>query len=418
MVNLPEQLFVDRLTSGYQYFWHTDEVCLRIERLSKNGHGGLWGEISVFKPANTPVISPARIDLLDRRHRIRDIEVKAKAAYRLHPIIPECQLTIAYGMGGSGKSVLACLLAVMIQDGIPLGHLTPVPGNVLYLDYEADRGTVKSRIDALRAYFRAGCDPDTDMRYRRSGLPMLEDYEAISDIVIREKIDTVIVDGFGYAIGGDTQKEDRVISTANIIRRLGVTVVVIDHEAKLAGSTGPYGSVYKYNAGRFIFHVESEKDGDILRLGLQNTKMNAGKLLAPPGIEFEFVNASNDTDQLIELKARLIDASTMLVMNEKLPRWQQIRGLLLSEGQLSVAEIASALEDNQHAVRSELSRNNKIFEKLLGKKGVLKVCNRKQRMNNFCNRKIQQMQKVDIPLQGHIHNNILPFSFKVGAGRV
>jgi hypothetical protein len=178
VVNLPEQLFIDRLTSGYQYFWHTDEVCLRIERLSKNGHGGLWGEISVFKPANIPVISPARIDLLDRRHRInlaldlsktyldkaiawdgyietaaldairqyragepailiRDIEVeaKAKAAYRLHPIIPECQLTIAYGMGGSGKSVLACLLAVMIQDGIPLGHLTPVPGNVLYLDY-------------------------------------------------------------------------------------------------------------------------------------------------------------------------------------------------------------------------------------------------------------------------------------------
>lgn len=413
-----DNLFIDQLSTGYQYHYWREGVVIRVERIGRNGHGSLWGELSVERPANTPLLTAAKIELLNRKSRldlgrdiiksraptdefvnyelmveeavtdairkyragepavlIRDIKVEQKTSYRLYPLIPERQLTIIYGKGGGGKSCLACLFAVMIQDGIPLAHLSPNPGNVLYLDYEADASTLKSRIDAMRLYFQAGADADTDIRYRRSGLPLVEDFDAVSDIVIKNGIEAVIVDGFGYCISGDTQKEERVLQTVGLMRQLGVTLIVIDHEAKLqeGGSTGPFGSVYKYNAGRSIFHIESEKDGDILRIGLQHVKMNSGKLLEPLAFELEFVNATNDPDRLLEIKTQLIDASTMAAMYDKLARWQRIKDLLLTEGEMTIKDIASALSDQENTIRAEVNRCKNVFIKTANKKWGVKL---------------------------------------------
>lgn len=302
---------------------------------------------------------------------IRNIPI-TDTSYQLYNLIQAGQLTNIYGKPGSGKSILALFLAILIHDGLCFEDiLIPTPGNCLYLDYEADEQTVKERIDALRSGLGIALDDNKpDILYRQTSTPIVEDIGTIIELTADHDIDCVIVDGYGYAIGGDSQKEDRVIQSINALRSLRRTVILVDHDAKTGDTETPYGSTYKVAGARDLYYVRSNPGDNTLQVGIVHKKRNRGQKLQPFALEFEFIG---DTERPDKIEVRKTSIDNIPDMGSSVPRWLRIKRLLVDEAPLTIKEIAEQLEDNVGSIRAELNSHKDIFIKLEGKKWGVRV---------------------------------------------
>lgn len=393
------------------FHWPDINVHMVIKRISENGrYRAIHGEVTVSTPETHPILTDVNVCLTDYKDRqsfifnlvklmpvrfgqpwddivngafstaiewyrkgeqvvkIRDIATDTKIFYRLHPLIPEKQLSLIYGKGGGGKSTLACLFAVLIQDCIADINLTPTPGNVLYLDYEQDRSVIAKRINAIRRGIGEPPDSEDDILYRRCNLPLAEDAPNIRELIDQHSIAAVIIDGFGYAIGGDTQKEDRVIQTANAIRSLDITAIAIDHESKTSDGETPFGSIYKYNAARSIFYLKSSQDENTLQIALIHKKMNDGRLLSPLAYEFTYQVNQDNPEIIDKILTRVINPENVPGLSDSMPQWLKIKELLLTDGAMTMRDIADTTGIPYDHVKAYLNRYDKIFIKLEYKK--------------------------------------------------
>ena len=82
-----------------------------------------------------------------------DSKASEDTEFRLWPYLQERQPTIVYGLGDSGKSYFACLVGFLIATGREHLGMKPQQGNVAYLDYEGDEGTIKKRLRMVAAGF-------------------------------------------------------------------------------------------------------------------------------------------------------------------------------------------------------------------------------------------------------------------------
>ena len=214
-------------------------------------------------------------------------------SYALDPVAPRGEPTILFAPGGTGKSYLSLALALSVQLGreIVPGIPPAMTGPVLYLDWETNAKTVKTRIRKIAG--GSGFDPPR-IAYRRCTAPLADDAEQLSTEIAKRGIVLVVIDSAGAAIGSQGEYGDAnegALRFFEAIRVLGsdLTVLVIDHVAKPGPvrkgqqpTSNPYGSVYKTNAARSVWRLDEAGRGeDDVTCSLRHTKVNDSKMYRP-----------------------------------------------------------------------------------------------------------------------------------------
>lgn len=266
-------------TPGFDIDWagHLELLVLRVITAEKEG---------------SPIIEVGDLPVVERT-----------ATYTVEPLVRKNAVSLLYGPGGSGKSLLALACAMSVAAGreIVPGMPPSVKGPVLYLDWETDHDTVNERM----AYIAAGHDfPRPRLYYRRCNRPIAQDAESLGSTIAELGIKFVVVDSAAMAMGAGNEHSDAadsVLTLFDALRVLGVTVQLVDHVSKtemsVSGKTRgkmPYGSIYKVNLARSAWEVRNtaEAGDEGTSMTLVHTKSNDSAIHSPVGLVVEFGNRS------------------------------------------------------------------------------------------------------------------------------
>jgi hypothetical protein len=281
--------------------------------------------------------------------------------YRLWPICPEAMPAIIFGEGGTGKSFLALLAAILVQSGRRAVGLRPAQGNVLYLDYETSAETQNERVKAICAGLNL---PETTINYRYCFHPLAEDIETIQDMVAEKQVSFLVVDSLGPACGGDPNEAELAIRMFNALRELHVTSLLIDHVAKNlqdGQKASPYGSVYKTNLARSVWQIKPVKDLEDFhtRVALYHRKVNFGPLKRD-GLGFGLTYQNDEHEQLRSVAIQELSVPEDGDLRKGLSLRKQIEACLAGGRRLTLDTLCVELEmedDEKRAVlRSTLHR--------------------------------------------------------------
>lgn len=380
-----------RVNAGiYTLIWQDEQIAIRIDRLHENGHHQVSGEVLVktLLPGAATHLHQARLNLTSTTARrtlakylstrmqlewdaiveqacittlqayrtgepvvaLADVSPRQGPRYRVEPLLLDGHPNHLYGDGGVGKSLLAAYLGVLVSSGFHRCGLSPLPGRVLYLDYETSAEEMRERIVMLEAGLsEATC---SDIRYRFCVQPLASEIEEIQRIVNEQEIEFAIIDSMGPAVGGEKgDPKDPVIEYFRALRSLRICTLTIDHVAKAEGTRRtPYGSVYKQNLSRNVFEVrKSQETGeDLLTIGVFHRKSNFDRLQQAMGFQCTFGLGSISVERTaVQDIPELAGATTLR---------DQIVGALRHSA-MTAQELAEELGVNQNLIRAMLSRH-------------------------------------------------------------
>lgn len=265
-------------------------------------------------------------------------------------------VTLLYGPGGSGKSLLALWLGLIVENGFS-EDIVVQKRRCLYLDWETDREITERRLSMLAAmtpFF------SSFPLYRRCVLPLADDEEAISLAIAENEIGLIIVDSAGMACGGDILSAEAAIRFFSSLRRVlsstGAAALVISHVAK--GERGkdersPIGSVYFENIPRLVFEIRAYDDQDALDMVLRCVKANEMKRPPPIGFRAVFGNGFIHISRSTPPEDLSTDQTHARLVMEALA------GGALSVGQ--IVEITGLKASTVRPILSRLQRNNLVI---------------------------------------------------------
>ncbi len=297
-----------------------------------------------------------------------------KHEYLLRPILQKGKSTTLYAPGGSVKSYLADLIAVLIQCNVAGmdGLWIPEAGNVLYLDWEACKEDHERRVWAIKlGLIKQGVKVSLDdtFIYSFQKEPLTNNLYAIQKLVSDNNIVLTIIDSHMAAQGYGPDQAQVASEFYNALRCLNCTTLTIDHVDKASWrgeseAVGPYGSVVKYNRSRAQFELikQQNSDEDHVELALKHRKNNEGKLLPTIGIRVDFVN-----NHLLDLDYVQFSPCNISDNPELSKKTQSLKQRLVHELEsqsLTVKELHQILENGESTIRMELNRNKNIFTKL------------------------------------------------------
>jgi len=275
--------------------------------------------------------------------------------YKVYPLIAENEINVIYGEGGTGKSLLAMVLSIIIQ--LPwkentLGFESPRMGRILWLDWETSENTARRNLKLLTKGF--GLAPNFFIAYRRCNQPLPSDLEAVQNLCLEHSIDTVIIDSAGLACGGDMNKAEFANTFFAALRSLNVTSIIISHLSKEAMQRNvkrrtPIGSIYFFNQPRNIWECKTvqEPGANTLTLGLFHTKCNIDKKASPMAFIFTFAK-----DEIIVTPD---NPKTIPEFSSEMSLSLQILECLKTEA-LTRAEIATMLNAKEDSIKRTLTR--------------------------------------------------------------
>lgn len=275
--------------------------------------------------------------------------------YIIYPLVLKNAHNVLFGDGGTGKSYIADLIAVLVQYNIAHLGLLPESGNVLFLDWETSRETVERRVEAIKRGL--GIEGEAFF-YRFCEQPLAYEIELIRQMVIDNNITLVIADSAGMAAGFEGDYHQSATRYARALRSLRITSLSIDHITKTEGDK-PFGSVYKHNIARSAYkikHSQSPGDKD-LYIGLYHHKMNDGSKQKPIGFHISFEGDDYNLDRVVFESIKVGDVPELA---EGLPLAEQIFYFLKHVHEMiSHHEIAESIGQSKDSVRSTLYKMHK-----------------------------------------------------------
>jgi hypothetical protein len=285
------------------------------KRLTPRDSDTDWSAVFRYVIANS-------LDIYRRGEPLRELGHKPKTMaldYQMWPLVEKAKITTLYGPGGTCKSYLAIGIAIDIQFNYGVfsqlhPSWTPVCGNVLYLDWEADLETHERRVWAIKKGM--GITDEESFDYLFCDQPLINIVDQIQRHVSKRNIVFIVVDSQMAASGSGN--DAGVVATAfnNALRSFRTASLVIDHVNKTdwrggteSNSNGPIGSVVKYNRARSVFEVQkSQEAGDAyVDLSIIHKKHNDGALLKPMGIRINFINKGSMLDMVKFVPCNLAD---------------------------------------------------------------------------------------------------------------
>jgi len=229
-------------------------------------------------------------EVLERFYALPNIEPlemldNPQHSFLIEDFILENNFNLLFARGGTGKSFIALLVAVLVQnaDKFKDAILKPTKKkNVLYLDWEADKQTISARYTKIvRGMFMESLEPPLYMQLSR---PLFEHVTELTKLIEENDIGLVIIDSVGLACGGSIEDQSTALAFFQASRELitrGCTVLALTHMSKsaLEGELKtPIGSIYFENMPRLTWQILSNVEGNTTRLRVVLRKSNVGKL--------------------------------------------------------------------------------------------------------------------------------------------
>lgn len=375
----------------YSAKWPDDGVTMNLNRLKDDSRGGITAEIEIMNnKAINPLVLQERYNLLSGRSRagianeceerfpdmvawrtyidsfsitvvrahregepiveLKDLPAREGVRWRLEPLMFEGQPNLIFGDGGLGKSLFATYLSVLIAGAHVTNRLTPEPGNVLYLDYEASADEVRERHEGIAA----GLDTATpSLMYQFNHQPLVDRIQELQRIVADNNITFLVIDSAAAACGGEPELSKNAIPYFQALRSLKITTLTIAHVSKAGGGKrGPFGSVFWVNMPRSVWEVRKaqEMGKNNIDFSLWHTKVNVGRLLPPLAYRIRFEENTNQiTFDDIEVK----DSDELA---KGLPLPHRIKNAL-EVGAMTSNDLADLLDVSPNTLRMTLSRD-------------------------------------------------------------
>tara|TARA_R100001530_G_scaffold13251_1_gene12248 strand:+ start:4616 stop:5857 length:1242 start_codon:yes stop_codon:yes gene_type:complete len=194
---------------------------------------------------------------------------------------------ILFGKGGTSKTYLSLKMALSLAMGEEfLGHVPTRTYRTMFVDYEATRGTIASRLRQLNPDI-----PENAIWYfSPKGMPLHDSVPVLKKLVKKHDIEFLIIDSAALACGGRPEEAENAIRFFNALASIGTTSLTIAHETKAEGGNYPFGSVFFWNSPRSIWNIkaENEHESRALQVGLFHRKNNNGHLSSPVGVRVWF----------------------------------------------------------------------------------------------------------------------------------
>ena len=363
----------------------THGLRLTFERMHQDSRGNVTGEITVTNPTRmNPHIHKSRVSMLgpnsrrDLAKRCEEIYIgppwaaimeavvvsvvdryragepivdisqhvrKEGLFYRVRPYVMEHEANVIFGDGGIGKSMMATLFAVLVNEGWVTEYMDIEPGRVLYLDWETDEDTFQERCQMIAQGLGMSDSRYTpSVLYRRMTASLATDIEPIQKAVAEYGVDFVIVDSGGPACGGAPSDPQAVIGLFMALRSLKCTSLTLTHVSK-GSADNPIGSVYWTNYARQMWGMAKEQEPesyttDIL---LRHAKVNNGRVLSPRAYRLQFMKENDlDRSDAVSFKPIVVDPASAL--GKGLPPDKRITAALVNES-LTVDELSERFDD-------------------------------------------------------------------------
>ena len=264
--------------------------------------------------------------------------------------LPDRRMTLVYGPGGSGKSLLAHTIALVVASGKPMLFLRPTRKvGVAFLDWEDEWPHVRTRL--FRLCRGLEIEPPSQLYYFRMHEPFADSIDRLQSKLADLGVEFVVVDSYIPAAGQEPYGEEAARRFHEAVRILGVTTLVVSHVTKAEVNSNqksmPIGSVVLWNLARAAWEVRRrEEDDDDLEIALYRRKWNS---TAKPASTFAL--RAHFSEEVIAWKPGEIDGTLL--------RGASIGTKILTflrEGAKTVQEISEELGERQNNVRAALSR--------------------------------------------------------------
>ena len=206
--------------------------------------------------------------------------------FQVSPLLPSRQPTLLWGNSDIGKSWVAVYLAACVENRVTHNGLTADLGRVMFVDYETTAEAIEERVRAVRAGLGDLVADDWELRYETATSPLVDLVDELGRYVSDEKIDLVIIDSLGLALGGIVNESENVVQLFQALRELDCTTLLIDHQGKGedAKERGAIGSSYKRHYSRSEWEMRRSEDGDNFNVGLYCRKANGSRKPPPIGL--------------------------------------------------------------------------------------------------------------------------------------
>ena len=383
------------VTGGiYKYLWEQEQVQIILERLREDSRRTVTADITISaRPEGH--IHMTRLNLLTTRGRgevaryarerspnhdwdaiieqlcvltlnhfrtgepvvdLGGVTPPAEPVYRLRPFVVEGEATVIYGEGGIGKSYLAGFMAALVDQNFHTTTCQPMPGKVLYLDFETTTDIAARRFQALTRGF--GFDGKSTVIYRFCHQSLPADIGEIQRIVAEHDVELIIVDSAGPACGGDPESAASAITYFTALRSLRKASITIAHRSK-GGSVGPFGSVYWVNYPRMAYELKKsqEEESDVMHVALIHRKVNDGRLQRPVSFKIQW----HESGAVTVAQEELADVPDFVV---ELPIADQCAVAFREHGPKTVKELSEITGQQVRSLSVVLSRNRARFRRV------------------------------------------------------
>ncbi len=253
--------------------------------------------------------------------------------WMLEPFIQEDQVNTLFGMGASGKTMLAMYFSTLTaEQGV----------KTLFIDYENDSSGWAGKMKQLTSL------DEHFIYYDSEQIPLIEQVEKIKQTIKKHNIKLVIVDSASLASGDSTSDEKAALKLFAGLKLLKTTIVLIAHQRKNEGDKNPIGSVQYENQARNVWNIASERDGvedSTLHLACKHTKANNTYLRKNP-IGFKITFGSKITIEREDAIENFEDKFTVITRIEK---------LLTEDKSMLAKDIATVLNVSIGSIKKNLT---------------------------------------------------------------
>jgi 5S rRNA maturation endonuclease (ribonuclease M5) len=214
--------------------------------------------------------------------------------WRARPLVLAEGSSLLFAEWSSGKSLLAMGISICVATGAPFLGEAVERGAVIYADFEATgKRNLKRRVARLLAGMGlTWADLGGRLHlWAAGGRSLTQQLPALRRRIRETGAVLLVVDSAGYVSGDPLKEAEAPTGLYRSLETLGVSVLVLHHEAKDSDGKTAYGSVYFMAGARLAWNVQTPPDapeGDDLHLALICRKFNEGRPPDPLGVLVHF----------------------------------------------------------------------------------------------------------------------------------
>ena len=260
---------------------------------------------------------------------------------------------IAFGDGGSAKSLLALSIA---------GELSNGGLRVGYADWELSPEEHRTRLEQLFGPVMP------EIFYIRCARPMTAEADRIKRLVREHALSYLVCDSISFACDGPPEAAEVAARYFQCLRQIGVGSLSLAHTNKSDDADRkPFGSAFWHNGARATWNVklsETSEDGRTITIGCYNRKSNLAALQRAVGFRVSF-----DEDRI---QFNPVDLATVDDLAKGLPLWQRMKEAI-SHQPHTLASLAEEFGTTVETLDRNVRRKKHLFTRVNGADGIARI---------------------------------------------